>query len=166
MLASKEPDLGSLDWRHVTDEARERFEESFIDGYAQDMQESGKDPEDAAWQAIVYLLVHGYQPSRRLLKLIAYELKLLLWPDAKERRRYRSLLRTEAERRDLEATIARKRSEGLGEKDAVLQARKEVAHRWLRNSDQALRKALQPSRVNRQSRQEAGPKQRKKRPGR
>ncbi|MGZ5915077.1 MAG: hypothetical protein ACXWJU_07095 [Hyphomicrobium sp.] len=156
--------FAEANWASVSDEARRRFEDEFIDGCAKDAWESGRDPEEAFRGAVMLLLSNGYQPSKGLRTLITWELSLTWWPDGKARRRAQSEMRVEAERLDLEQTIARKRSEGLGDKVAVAQARKEVASRWGRNSAGALRKALQPNRMNRRQRSTAGPKQRKKCP--
>ena len=54
---------------------------------------------------------------------------------------------------DLDVEIALKRRQGISR--AVNEAKDEVAKHWGRNSGEALDKALQPNRVNRQSRRQS-----------
>lgn len=177
--------VANTNWAGWSDEDRQGFEDAFfalcIKGAAKCIKGAAEPKHSRSKQQMIYavsnaaeiirdaiitLLENGYLPSKGLLKGIADDLYLAYRADRQERRRSRSLVRAQFERLDLEQTIAAKRSEGLSEKVAVAQARKEVASRWGRNSAGALRKALQPSRMNRRRRSTMGPKQRKKCPAR
>jgi hypothetical protein len=79
-------------------------------------------------------------PIRRLLK---WELGNKWWPNKKREKRENSRIMVEMMRADLELAKAEK---------PVAEAKAEVAKRWGRNSVEALRKALQPNRLNRRPR--------------
>ena len=72
-------------------------------------------------------------------------------PEAEEHRR--ALMKAEVMSADLDVAIALKRRQGVGR--PVKEAKDEVAKHWGHNSGDALRKALQPSRVNRRSRRQS-----------
>lgn len=93
--------------------------------------------------AFVALLDTDIPLSRSTRAFLKWQLMSKFWPNKKREKRENSRIRAELMRADLEAAKAKK---------PVTEAKAEVAKRWGRNSGEALRKALQPNRLNRRPR--------------
>jgi hypothetical protein len=90
--------------------------------------------------------------SRTIRQLLRVVLGRLHSPDPKAEEHRRALIKAEVIGGDLDVAIALKRRQGV--RRPVYEAKAEVAKHWGHNSGEALRKALQPNRVNRRQRRQ------------
>jgi len=121
-------------------EQRYKLELDFLDEHKKAAQERGEDPEKAQRDALSLLAQKGWRPSPGLFLDMAYKLSA----SPKEQKRDEKLAQIEVKRQEVEAAKAG----GLSPREAWDQ----VAKRYGHNSGEALRKALQPNRVNRLAR--------------
>jgi hypothetical protein len=91
--------------------------------------------------------------SRTTRELLKGLLRGLHSPDPQAEEHRRALMKAEVMGADLDVAIALKRRQGV--RRPVNEAKDEVAKHWGHNSGDALRKALQPNRVNRRSRRQS-----------
>lgn len=99
-------------------------------------------------RAILDLLRSSIPLGRIMRDSVADELARLWWPDPEAEKRAHRQMKAYVMRADLEVAIAENRRKGSTE-TPVKKAKDEVAKHWKLHSGEALRKALQPNRVNR-----------------
>jgi hypothetical protein len=112
----------------------------------------------ALYKAFEDLLDTGIPLSSRTTReLLKGLLGRLHSPDPQAEEHRRALMKAEVMGADLDVAIALKRRQGV--RRPVKEAKDEVAKHWGHNSGEALRKALQPSRVNRRRKGDAAKSQ-------
>jgi hypothetical protein len=94
-------------------------------------------------EAFIALLDTNIPLSPSTRRFLKWELTSKWWPNKRREKRESYRIRAEMMRAELEAAKAEK---------PAAEAKAEVAKRWGRNSGEALRKALQPNRLNRRPR--------------
>jgi hypothetical protein len=105
--------------------------------------------EDTHRHALVDLLRSDVPLDRRTRNWIAGELERLSWPNPEAEKRARRQAKAYVIRKDLDAAIAENKQAGVVR--PVKAAKDKVAVHWGHQSGDALRKELQPNRVNRRS---------------